>query len=89
MKVDFAKKTRGAWRSVKYLGRYLKRPPVSATKLRHYSGSALVHHYYDLRTQQYRQQTLTLEEMIGRYISHVLAKHFKMVWYYDFLSNRK
>ncbi|UIA89864.1 IS91 family transposase [Erwinia tracheiphila] len=26
-KVHFAKKTRGAWRSVKYLGRYLKRPP--------------------------------------------------------------
>ncbi|PIJ47708.1 hypothetical protein BOM23_24510, partial [Erwinia sp. OLMDLW33] len=29
-KVHFAKKTRGAWHSVKYLGRYLKRPPVSA-----------------------------------------------------------
>ncbi|ENT9331026.1 transposase [Salmonella enterica subsp. enterica serovar Thompson] len=27
-KVHFAKKTRGAWHSVKYLGRYLKRPPV-------------------------------------------------------------
>lgn len=29
-KVHFAKKTRGAWHSVKYLVRYLKRPPVSA-----------------------------------------------------------
>nr|WP_243703037.1 transposase [Klebsiella grimontii] len=37
-KVHFAKKTRGAWRSVKYLGRYLKRPPVSAAKLRRYYG---------------------------------------------------
>lgn len=88
-KVHFAKKTRGAWRSVKYLGRYLKRPPVSAAKLRHYSGGAVVHHYYDHRTQQYRQQTLTQEEMIGRYISHIPAKHFKMVRYYGFLSNRK
>lgn len=70
-KVHFAKKTRGAWRSVKYLGRYLKRPPVSAAKLRHYSGGAVVHNYYDHRTQQYRQQTLTQEEMIGRYISNV------------------
>ncbi|VFS14887.1 transposase [Enterobacter cancerogenus] len=42
-KVHFAKKTRGAWRSIKYLGRYLKRPPVSAAKLRHYSGGAVVH----------------------------------------------
>nr|WP_273908581.1 transposase [Enterobacter bugandensis] len=80
-KVYFAKKTWGAWRSVKYLGRYLKRPPVSAAKLRHYSGGAVVHHYYDHGTQQYRQQTLTQEEMIGRYISHVPAKHFKMVRY--------
>ncbi|MFS1538331.1 MAG: transposase [Candidatus Phlomobacter fragariae] len=32
-KVHFAKKTRGAWRNVKYIGRYLKRPPISAAKL--------------------------------------------------------
>lgn len=88
-KVHFAKKTRGAWRSVKYLGRYLKRPPVSVAKLKHYSGGAMVHHYYDHRTQQYRQQTLPQEEMIGRYISHIPAKHFKMMSYYGFLSKRK
>ncbi len=27
--------------------------------------------------------------MIGRYISHIPAKHFKMVRYYGFLSSRK
>lgn len=27
--------------------------------------------------------------MIGRYISHIPEKHFKMVRYYGFLSNRK
>lgn len=64
-------------------------PPVSAAKLRHYSGGAVVYHYYDHRTQQYRQQTLTQEEMIGLYISHIPEKNFKMVRYYGFLSNRK
>lgn len=49
----------------------------------------MVHNYYDHRTQQYRQQTLTQEEMIGRYISHIPEKHFKTVRYYGFLSNRK
>ncbi|KZQ47825.1 hypothetical protein A3N58_03305 [Klebsiella aerogenes] len=48
-----------------------------------------MHHYYDYRTQQYRQQTLSQEEMIGRYISHIPAKHFKMVHYYGFLANRQ
>lgn len=62
---------------------------MSAAKLRYYSGGAVVLHYYDHLTQQYRQQTLTQEEMIGRYISHVPEKHFKIVCYYGFLSNRK
>ncbi|MFB9087565.1 transposase [Erwinia tracheiphila] len=53
-KVHFAKKTRGAWHSVKFLGRYLKRPPVSASRLRHYAGGAVVHHYLDHRTGKHK-----------------------------------
>lgn len=88
-KVHFAKKTRGAWRNVKYIGRYLKRPRVAASQLRHYSGGAVIHQYYDHRTQLYRRQKLTQEDMIGRYISHVPSRHFKMVRYYGILSNLK
>nr|WP_246067304.1 transposase [Arsenophonus nasoniae] len=69
-KVHFAKKNERAWHSVKYLGRYLKRPPVSASKLRHYRGGAVVHHYHDHRTGQHRQQTLPQEEMIRRYMPY-------------------
>lgn len=32
---------------------------------------------------------LSQEKMIGRYISHIPSRHFKMVRYYGFLSNRK
>lgn len=46
-----------------------------------------MHHYYDHRTQQYRRQTLSQEEMIGLYIRHLPARHFKMVRYYGFLSS--
>ncbi|TCT28446.1 hypothetical protein EC835_1175 [Providencia alcalifaciens] len=35
---EFCQKTRGAWRNVKYPGRYLKRLPISASQLKHYSG---------------------------------------------------
>ncbi|MDB9568900.1 transposase [Providencia rettgeri] len=75
----FAKKTRGAWHNVKYLGRYLKRPPISASQLKHYSGGTVIHHYYDHHSQQYRRQTLTQEEMIRRYVSHIPAQYFKML----------
>ncbi|WP_273968403.1 transposase, partial [Enterobacter cancerogenus] len=70
-KVHFAKKTRGASHNVKYLGRYLKRHPISASQLKHYSGGTMIHHYYDHHSQQYRRQTLTQEEMIRRYVSHI------------------
>lgn len=61
----------------KYLSRYLKRPPVSAAKLRYYSSGAVVHHYYDHRTEQ----TLSQEELIGCCISNIPVKHFKIVRY--------
>lgn len=51
--------TRGAWHNVKYQGRYLKRPPILASMLKHCCGDTVVHHYYDHHSQQYRRQTLT------------------------------
>uniref|UniRef100_UPI00358DCCF4 transposase n=1 Tax=Serratia fonticola TaxID=47917 RepID=UPI00358DCCF4 len=62
--MHFAKKTQHAQQNVNYLGRYLKRPPIAAPKLRHYTGRAVVHHYYDHRTQQHRTQRLSQEEML-------------------------
>ncbi|MGE4723104.1 transposase [Yersinia sp. 2466 StPb PI] len=35
-KIHFAKKTKHARKNVNYLGRYLKRPPIAASKLRHF-----------------------------------------------------
>jgi hypothetical protein len=43
--IHFAKKTQYARQNVNYLGRYLQRPPIAASKLRHYTGGAVVHHY--------------------------------------------
>ncbi|CNH65384.1 Putative transposase [Yersinia mollaretii] len=80
---------RASYESVKYLARYLKRPPVAPSQLRHYRGGAVVHQYYDHNTQQHKRQKLTQEEMLLRYISHIPAQHFKMVRYYGFLANRK
>ncbi|BBI92480.1 transposase IS91 family [Serratia symbiotica] len=75
---------------MKYLGHYLKRPPVSASRLRHYGGGAVTHHYLDHRTGKHKRQTLSQEEMFGRYFSHVPSRHFKkMVRYSGFLANRK
>ncbi|WNN54740.1 transposase (plasmid) [Hafnia alvei] len=62
---------------------------MAASALRHYTSGAVIHHYYDHRTQQHRRQVLSQEEMLLRYISHIPSRHFKMVRYYGFLSNSK
>ncbi len=63
--------------------------PVAASQLRYYRGGGVVHKYYDHRTQQYKRQKISQEEILQRYISHIPARHFKMVRYYGFLANRK
>jgi hypothetical protein len=87
--IHFAKKTKELKQTVNYLGRYLKRPPISASRLRHYSGGTVVFKYLDHRDGTHKTKTLTQEEMILRYASHIPQHHFKMVRYYGFLSNRK
>ncbi|RAP71529.1 transposase family protein [Candidatus Erwinia dacicola] len=60
-------------------------------QLRHYRGGSVVHQYYDHNTQKHKRQKLSEEEMLWlwRYVSHIPVRHFKMVRYYGFLSNRK
>lgn len=87
--IHFARKTQELKQTVNYLGRYLKRPSISASRLRHYSGRTVVFKYLDHRDGKYKTKALTQEEMILRYISHIPQHHFKMVRYYGFLSNRK
>ncbi|MBS0922837.1 transposase [Providencia rettgeri] len=77
--------TRGESHDIKYLGHYLKRPPISTSQLKHYSCGTEVHHYYDHHSQQHRRQILSQEEMIRRYISDIPARHH----YYSFLNAYK
>ncbi|MGR5299421.1 transposase, partial [Vibrio mediterranei] len=70
-------------------GRYLKRPPISGSRLRHYSkGGHITFDYLNHRTGETESLCLTEEELISRIIEHIPDKHFKMIRYYGFLSNR-
>ena len=42
----------------------------------------------DHQKKKHRHLTLTQEEILLRLISHILEKHFKMIHYAGFLSNR-
>jgi len=87
--VHFAKKTNNQRKTVTYLGRYLKRPPISNSRLQHYSkGEYITFNYLNHRTQMTESLTLQQEALITRIIEHIPNKHFKMIRYFGFLSQR-
>ena len=89
-KLHFAKKTKDIRQTVNYLGRYLKRPPVSASRLRHYGNNGrLTFEFLNHRTGKTQTLDITPQEMIARLVEHIPDKHFRMIRYYGFLSNRR
>jgi len=74
--------------TVAYLSRYIKRPPIAESKLKHYDGKEVIFKYLDHHTKTYRHFKLTVEQFIGRFIQHIPDTHFRMIRYYGFLAHR-
>lgn len=84
-----SKKTAGGRNTARYLGRYLKKPPIAASRLGHYNGGAsLSFRYLDHKTGETATETLTQRELVARLKQHIPEKFFKMVRYFGFLANR-
>ncbi len=87
--VYMSKKTAGGKNTVKYLGRYLKKPPVAGSRLAHYAGGAtLSFRYLDHNTGEQATETLTQRDIVARLKQHIPEKFFRMVRYFGFLANR-
>ena len=74
--------------NVNYLGRYIKRPAIAESKLRHYDGAEVTFKYLDHTTKTYRFFTMTTEQFIGRFVQHIPDVGFRMIRYYGFLAHR-
>lgn len=74
--------------NIGYLGRYVKRPPIAESKLKHYDGNEVAFNYLDHNTNTYRQFKLSAEDFIGRFVQHIPDAGFRMIRYYGFLANR-
>ena len=86
--VHFAKPTKNAWRTVSYLGRYLKKPPLSQSRLEHYDGKKVTFEYLNHRTGKHQTTTFDKDEFIQRFTQHIPDKHFCSIRYYGVLANR-
>ena len=86
--VHFAKPSKNHHRNIKYLGRYLKRPALSMSRLRHYDGKEVIFSYLNHTTKQYLRFTSRMEDFIKRLVQHIPDKGFRMIRYYGFLATR-
>jgi len=86
--VHCAKPTADHKQNVSYLSRYLKRPAIAESRLKHYNGDEITFKYLDHKTNAIRNFTLTVEQFIARFVQHIPDTGFRMIRYYGFLSNR-
>jgi hypothetical protein len=75
-------------RNIEYLGRYLKRPPLSETNIKNYDGETVTFAYHDHHQGTTNHMKLPVLDFIGRVVQHIPDKYFRMVRYYNWLSNR-
>src|SRR5437762_1324998 len=86
--VHCSKPTNDHKQNISYLGRYVKRPAIAESKLKHYNGNSITFSYLDHKTKTYRRFTLSIEQFIARFIQHIPDLNFRMIRYYGFLANR-
>ena len=86
--IHFAKPSKNHHRNIKYLGRYLKRPPLSMSRLRHYDGKEVIFSYLNHATKEYLRFSSKVEDFIKRLVQHIPDKGFRMIRYYGFLATR-
>ena len=65
----------------KYIGRYLGRPVIAASRIDHYDGDTVTFHYHRHEDNKYIKETLPVMDFIKRLIRHIPEKHFKMIRY--------
>ena len=72
--------------ALKYLAPYIFRVALSNRRLRRLDGDQVSFGYKDSRSGEARSCTLSAEELIRRFLQHVLPKGFVKVRYYGFFS---
>jgi len=86
--VHCSKPSKSAYHNINYLGRYIKRPPIAHSRLKHYDGNKVVFNFLNHKTKQHNDFHCSAQEFIRRFIQHFPEKGFRLIRYYGFLANR-
>lgn len=75
-------------RNIEYLGRYIKRPPISETRIEEYDGRQVTFQFLDHYNNTVDRVTIPVLRFIASLIMHIPDRNFRMIRYYGFLANR-
>jgi len=86
--IYFSKKARSFNVVLSYIGRYLKRPTISQSRILSYDWNYVTYSYKDKLDWKVKQITCSATRFIGLLIQHLPNKNFHMIYYHGIFANR-
>ena len=85
----YAPKQRGSVKEqLRYIGRYFRRPAIGINRIVAYDGNSVVIRYIDKQEGKEKQESISVEEFIGRLVKHIPEEHFKLIRHYGIYGRR-
>jgi transposase-like protein len=82
-------KMRSARSAAKYIGRYMSRPAIAESRIIRWDDKEVEFWYEDSETGKKQKVRLPILQFIGRLVSHIPEKQFKMVRHYGIYARNK
>jgi hypothetical protein len=76
------------WNMARYIGRYVKHPPIAESRIIGFNGKQVTFWYKDSETKQKKTVTMDKFDFIRLLLSHIPEKNFKIVRYVGIYSRR-
>jgi hypothetical protein len=76
------------WNMARYIGRYVKHPPIAESRIIAFDGKQVTFWYKDSEIKQRKTVTMEKFEFIRLLLSHIPEKNFKIVRYVGIYSRR-
>jgi len=76
------------WNMARYIGRYIKHPPIGESRITAFDGKQVTYWYKDSETKQIKTISMEKFEFIRLLLSHIPEKNFKIVRYVGIYSRR-
>ena len=76
------------WNMARYIGRYIKHPPIGESRITAFDGKQVTYWYKDSETKKIITVTMEKFEFIRLLLSHLPEKNFKIVRYVGIYSRR-